>query len=132
MTFNPDGTGTGTQVGNLIQPFDVQVDGLGNVFVNNGINFPSDGEIAVFPGLGAVGATQLRTPSTPLDSTTFSDTAIRGLAVAPDDSLFASTADLTIVEFDPLTDISTIDPTTNLGTVFAGPADQQHRRPVCV
>ena len=117
VVFDLDGTGTATQVGNVVQPFDVQVDSQGNVFANNG-NLTDVGEVAVFPLLGEgdnSGLTAL------VDSESFSAAPIRGLAIGPNDEVFASTGALTIVEFDPLDDLSTIDPTTNLGTIFAGP-----------
>ncbi|MEM9701925.1 MAG: hypothetical protein AAF907_05730, partial [Planctomycetota bacterium] len=116
-------SGVATQVGVLDTPFDVQVDSQGNVFANNvvpgGAVGESDGEIAVFPGLGAPGATL---PAAPIESDVFSPTAIRGLAIGPvgttlEDAVFASTGDLTIVQFDPF-DPATFDPTF-AGTVFA-------------
>ncbi|MEM8874282.1 MAG: hypothetical protein AAGD32_08470 [Planctomycetota bacterium] len=115
----PDGTNR--QVGILDSPFDVQVDANGNVFANNGVGFPFDGEIAFFPGLGAVDAD---VPDEPLPSTTFSPTGIRGLGIGPvgtsiEDQIFATTADFTVVVFDPF-DPDAFDP-TDLGTIFAGP-----------
>lgn len=116
-------TGVATQVGVLDNPFDVQVDSLGNVFANNIVPGAtvgdSDGEIAFFPGLGAPG---VPFPGSPLPSATFSPTAIRGLAIGPvgstlEDAVFASTAGLQIVQFDPF-DASTFDPTF-AGNVFA-------------
>lgn len=121
--IDPDGTVV--QVGILDNPFDVQVDGQGNVFVNNqvpgGEVGSTDGEIALFQGLGAIAAVS---PATPIESETFSPTAIRGLAIGPvesdiEDQVFASTADFTIVTFEPF-DADTFDPTDE-GTLFAGP-----------
>lgn len=114
VIFNIDGTGTATQVGNVGQPFDVQVDTQGNVFANNAAN----AEIAVFPLLGAGDNSGLLAP---VESESFSAAPIRGLAIGPNDEVFASTGALTIVEFEPLSDFSAIDPATNLGTIFAGP-----------
>lgn len=114
----PDGSFT--QVGILDNPFDVQVDSAGNVFVNNVVPGStvgeSDGEIALFQEFGAVGATL---PAMPVDSETFSPVTIRGLAIGPGDEVFASTADFTIVEFEPFDPLS-FDPTDE-GTIFAGP-----------
>lgn len=117
VLFNPDGTGSANQVGNLAQPFDVQVDSLGNVFANNG-NLEDVGEISVFPLLGASDNSNL---AAPLDSQLFSPAPIRGLAIGPNDEVFASTGAFTIVEFDPLLDFELVDPGTNFGTIFAGP-----------
>ena len=114
VIFSIDGTGTATQVGNIGQPFDIQVDTQGNIFANNSAN----AEIAVFPTLGAGDNSGL---ASPVDSQPFSSAQIRGLAIGPNDELFATTGAFTIVEFEPLLDISTIEPATNLGSVFAGP-----------
>ncbi|MEN1705058.1 MAG: hypothetical protein AAGJ54_06035 [Planctomycetota bacterium] len=121
-----DQFGNVTQVGILDNPFDVQVDSQGNVFVNNvipgaSLGSPSDGEIAFFEGLGAVGSTIL---SAPIESLTFSPTAIRGLAIGPvgseiEDQIFATTGLFQIVAFDPF-DPNNFDPSF-LGDVFAGP-----------
>ena len=109
-------TGDATQVGILDLVFDVQVDSQGNVFGNNVVPGGSlgggGGEIAFFPGLGA--ATSL--PTSLIESETFSPTAIRGLAIGPDDDIFASTAGFTLVKFDPF-DAATFDP-TDPGEVF--------------
>ena len=117
VIFDLDGIGTATQVGNVVQPFDVQVDSLGNVFANNG-NLADVGEIAVFPLLGAGDNTGLLAP---IDSESFSAAPIRGLAIGPNDEVFASTGALTIVEFEPLLDFALIDPLDNFGSIFAGP-----------
>ena len=117
VAFDANGAATATQVGNVVQPFDVQVDSLGNVFANNG-NLADVGEIAVFPLLGAGDNSNL---ATVIDSESFSAAPIRGLAIGPNDEVFATTGALTIVEFEPLFDLDTIDPATNLGSIFAGP-----------
>jgi len=113
-------TGLATQVGLLDNPFDVQVDSRGNVFANNvtpgAALGETVGEIAFFPGLGLGDVVDV---AGLVDSQTFSQTAIRGLAVGPvgtvlEDSLFASTGELTIVRFEPF------DPSLPLDTAFGG------------
>ncbi|MEM8782745.1 MAG: hypothetical protein AAGE65_07785 [Planctomycetota bacterium] len=117
--------GTATQVGILDTPFDVQVDSQGNVFANNIVPGATvgdaAGEIAFFPGLGAPGAPS---PTELLESETFAPVAIRGLAIGPvgsdiEDTVLASTASFTIVEFAPF-DPGDFDPTFT-GDIFAGP-----------
>lgn len=73
----------------IVEPFDTQVDSQGNVFVVNQldpIGF-TDGQVLRFGIDGTVSV--------------FSDVDARGLAIGPDDSVFASTAAGTIVQITP-------------------------------
>lgn len=72
------------------------------------------------------------TPTTLVESETFSSVAIRGLAIGPigcdiEDTVFASTGALSIVAFDPFEPL-TFDP-TSIGDIFSDPPISRVQNP---